>query len=64
MERTVWTDERLDDRFTSIDRRFDELIGEVRQLRAEMHRDILHLTLAMIGAFAAQYAALIVIAVS
>ena len=60
----MWTDERLDDRFSSIDRRFDELIGEVRELRTEMHRGFLHLTIAMIGAFAAQYAALIVIALS
>ena len=66
MERTVWTDERLDDRFTSIDRRFDEVIGELRELRTEVrelragvHRDLLHLTIGMIGAFTALFAALV-----
>jgi hypothetical protein len=36
MERTMWTDERLDERFNSIDRSFDELRADVRELRALM----------------------------
>ncbi|HEY1236737.1 MAG TPA: hypothetical protein VGE91_00260 [Solirubrobacterales bacterium] len=48
MERSAWTDERLDDRFDQIDRRFDQvdrrfdrLESEMREgfasIRAEMH---------------------------
>ncbi|HXR30295.1 MAG TPA: hypothetical protein VN752_04060 [Solirubrobacterales bacterium] len=33
MERTMWTDERLSERFNSVDRRFDELRADVRELR-------------------------------
>lgn len=36
MDRTMWTDERLDERFDSIDRHFDELHADVRELRALM----------------------------
>jgi hypothetical protein len=36
MERTMWTDERLDDRFNSIDRSFEELRADVRELRTLM----------------------------
>jgi hypothetical protein len=36
LERTMWTDERLDDRFNSIDRQFGELKGDVRELRTLM----------------------------
>jgi DNA anti-recombination protein RmuC len=43
MERTVWTDERLDDALTRIDRRFDQVDrsfdrvwDEFRELRAEL----------------------------
>jgi hypothetical protein len=36
MDRTMWTDERLDERFNSIDRSFDELRADVRELRALM----------------------------
>jgi hypothetical protein len=36
MERTVWTDERLDDRFDSIDRRFDRIDTDLRELRQLM----------------------------
>jgi hypothetical protein len=31
MERTMWTDERLDDRFKGIDRRFDTLERHMEQ---------------------------------
>ncbi len=30
----MWTDERLDERFDSIDRHFDELHTDVRELRS------------------------------
>ena len=36
MERMMWTDERLDERFNSIDRSFDELRADVRELRTLM----------------------------
>ncbi|HWI94735.1 MAG TPA: hypothetical protein VNS60_01575 [Solirubrobacterales bacterium] len=36
MDRTMWTDERLDERFDSIDRHFDELHTDVRELRSLM----------------------------
>lgn len=39
MERTVWTDERLDDRFDGIDRRFDHVDSDLRELRGEI-RDL------------------------
>ena len=36
MERLEWTDERLDERMTAIDDRFDRLFGELREQREEM----------------------------
>jgi hypothetical protein len=33
MERTVWTDERLNDRFDGIDRRLDNIESDIRDLR-------------------------------
>jgi hypothetical protein len=36
MERSVWTDERLNDRFDEIGRRFDRVDNEIADLRAEM----------------------------
>jgi hypothetical protein len=43
MERTMWTDERLNDRFDAIDRRFDgvdgrldRIEGDIRELRMLM----------------------------
>ncbi|HEX5526905.1 MAG TPA: hypothetical protein VFX44_06870 [Solirubrobacterales bacterium] len=36
MERPKWTDERLDDRFGSIDAGLDRLDRDMRELRAEM----------------------------
>lgn len=32
----MWTDERLDERFNSIDRSFDELRADIRELRTLM----------------------------
>jgi hypothetical protein len=36
MERTMWTDERLDDRFNWIDRRFDEVDARFDRLETRM----------------------------
>jgi hypothetical protein len=36
MERTVWTDERLTDRFDGIDRRLDRIETDLRDLRTLM----------------------------
>jgi hypothetical protein len=36
MERTMWSDERLNDRFDSLDRTLDRLDGDVRELRTDM----------------------------
>jgi hypothetical protein len=37
MPRETWTDERLDDLANRMDRGFDEVKGEVRDLRIEMN---------------------------
>jgi hypothetical protein len=36
MERTKWTDERLDERMDAIDDKFDRLFSELHMLREEM----------------------------
>jgi hypothetical protein len=36
MERAKWSDERLDDRFGSLDKTLDRLDRDVRELRTEM----------------------------
>jgi hypothetical protein len=36
MERTMWTDERLNDRFNGIDSRLDRIEGDLRDLRTLM----------------------------
>lgn len=80
MERSVWTDERVDDMVAHHETQFDLLRSEISELRAEMRegfaevrtgfaevraelsnarRDMLHLTIGMIGAFAALFAALV-----
>ena len=48
MERTLWTDERIDDmveriekRFDDLERRMDRLEGEVSALRRELHQMML-----------------------
>jgi hypothetical protein len=33
MERTMWTDERLNDRFDGLDRRLDRVDSDLRELR-------------------------------
>ncbi|HST69964.1 MAG TPA: hypothetical protein VLI94_09940 [Solirubrobacterales bacterium] len=37
MAREVWTDERLDDLNTKVEKGFDEVKGEVQELRREMN---------------------------
>jgi hypothetical protein len=64
MERSVWTDARIDDRFDQIDRRFDRIEHELVMLRTEMQagfaevrqaifRTNLTLIAAMVGLLAA-----------
>jgi hypothetical protein len=36
MQTIAWTDERLEERFDGIDRRFDRVEGELLELRREM----------------------------
>jgi hypothetical protein len=36
MERTMWTDERLNERFDAIDKRLDRIDQDIRDLRALM----------------------------
>jgi hypothetical protein len=36
MERTMWSDERLDDRFNSLDRALDRVDRDIRDLRTLM----------------------------
>jgi hypothetical protein len=36
MERTMWTDERLNDRFDGLDRRLDRIERDIRDLRQLM----------------------------
>jgi chaperonin cofactor prefoldin len=53
MERTLWTDERLDDRFERIEKRFDGIEADLRDLRAEiaaLRRDMFHWMLVQTGA--------------
>lgn len=37
MAREAWTDERLDDLNAKVDKGFDEVKGEIRELRSEMN---------------------------
>lgn len=38
MERARWTDERLDDLATGIDKRFDRVDADIRELREDMNK--------------------------
>jgi hypothetical protein len=56
MERTVWTDERLDDRFGRIDERFDQvdrrldrIESELAAVRRDMHMGFMVQTTAVLG---------------
>jgi hypothetical protein len=48
VERTMWTDERLSDRFDGLDQRLDRVDGDLRELRAEV-RDIRQLMFMLWG---------------
>jgi len=37
MERERWTDERLDDLATGVDKRFDRVDADIRELRVDIH---------------------------
>jgi hypothetical protein len=39
LNRVAWTDERIDDALTRIDRRFESLRDEMRETRTEMHTE-------------------------
>jgi len=56
MERTMWADERLSDRFDGLDQRLDRVDSDLRDLRTEV-RDLRHLIFmlwgpTMLGSFA------------
>jgi hypothetical protein len=74
MERTAWTDERLDDRMSGIDTNFDrvfdemresrsELKAEIRELRADFNRfqdRMIQIGFGMVGVLAAQLVAAVI----
>jgi hypothetical protein len=66
VERTVWTDERLDDRFERIEKRLDrievELQTGMREIRGEiaaLRRDMLHGVIALSVGYAGLIAAVL-----
>ena len=66
MERTAWTDERLDDAFAQLRDEMRDMRTECRELRAEMHAefgdvrgDIAQLKLFMLGGLITVLAAFI-----
>jgi hypothetical protein len=48
MERTMWSDERLDDRFGNLDRTLGRVDADLRELRTEV-RDLRHLIFMLWG---------------
>jgi len=53
MERTLWTDERLDDRFERIDQRFEAIERRLERIENELvaiRRDMFHWMLVQTGA--------------
>ena len=74
MERSVWTDERIDDMASANSAQFERLWTEMRDMRAEMRdmraemhagfeamrRDMLHGAIALFGSQAALFAVLVV----
>lgn len=49
MERSAWTDERLDDRFDQIDRRFDQVDRRLDRIETEMRSGFAELRLEIDG---------------
>jgi hypothetical protein len=78
VERSAWTDERLDDLAARGESQFDLLLAEIRALREEMHeefremrgetarirRDMFHGAIALFAALVAMYATMVVHALS
>ena len=74
MERTVWTDDRLDDaiaridaRFDRVDRNFDRVWDEFRDLRREVaatNRQLAQIGSGVAGVFVAQLIAGIIAAIA
>jgi hypothetical protein len=70
MERTKWTDERLDERMTAIDQtfemifdRFDSIEAEIRGLRrdfASLQNRLIQVGFALVGVLSAQLVAVVV----
>jgi hypothetical protein len=62
--RESWTDARLDDFRAEVDRRFDKVEGEIRELRSEMKFESIHRTMvqgfvALSASFIAGFAAMV-----
>ena len=64
--RETWTDARLDDFRAEVDRRFDKVEGDIRELRSEMkagfesvHRTMVHGVVALSASFIAGFAAMV-----
>ena len=49
MERTAWTDERLDDAFTHLRGEMRELRQDFREFRGEVHSELSQMKLFMLG---------------
>ena len=60
MERTKWTDERLDDRFSSIDRNLVALDRDIRELRTEMRTGFAEMRQVMYRLFGGLFVAMVV----
>ena len=56
MERTVWTDERLDSQFERIEKRFDRLDAKIDDLRRDMMHGFMIQTAAILALAAAMVA--------
>ena len=52
MERSAWTDERLDDKMNAIDNAFDRSFAEMRTSRAELREEMAELRAEMRAGFA------------
>jgi hypothetical protein len=48
MERTVWTDERIDDRFHGLENEMRAMRADIAELRREMHNQFLVLVSAIL----------------
>ena len=59
MERTAWTDERLDDAFVHLRHEMREMRNDMRELRHEVHADLAQIKLFMLGTFVSLLAAII-----